>query len=912
MKALVGGLLATLLVSPLAAQDTLRIRASRHDTITARAAVTAAFAISSRRNTAVEVLPHIEAPKDWSVLMGAAPLMVDGNTTELLMLSIAVPARAAAGLYPVRVWVTTSADTKGAMDSVVVRVPERHSLEVGVIDKPGFVVSGKAYQAAFLIRNRGNSPTGVRLRVRSTYGSVTIDSATMTLAADEARVISPRVVTRVGIDAASDDVLELTVNSPDDSTFEHTASARVTIVPEPTRKIEEFLKVPTKIRVRAASATGVSPFEIDGHGKVIDGGTTNIDFLFRGTPGSSAIFGERDEYRVQLNSRNWNARLGDQLFQLSQLSGGGQPGFGAGFDGKKSVFAAGVYGQQFRRSPLKGSETGAFVSAQPVADSRIAVNMVDRVDGFLPGRIGSGTASIARGGVSADVEVASSQSKSGATGLARTARFSGSFPAFSYDLGHLHADTGFVGTQHGSDHNYVTASSTFGPVAMGMNASRHRADLSQSTGTPYVEQLDLGAVSATLFDRYSLEISAVNRSTEIAGVTQMLQQRGARAHVEQGLRAAFLTLDGEAGSIGRGTTGQTYWDAALGARLSLSRGSVGAWADQYSGGSITKGANATTTVGTNATLQLLPGTMLMLNAYATRVNLPGTGFHNLVDVIAAQTLRNGNSVSLRARVISGGGAATVDQSVAYLEYGMPLRLPVSRLRTTGRVYGKVVDAVTGRGVSGALVRLGPQAAITDKDGAVAFGGVPGGEHRLSMSQEASFANAVFVGDPTLLVDSTRTSPTTFHLAIARSARVDIDVRRFAAARTGSAGAADSLIDAGPLANAMLILVGDRDTLYRTSSERGKVSFTDIPPGKWVVTIRGDAPAFHRFDPDRQELELAPGEAKAMTFRLVPRKREVQLIGDGQELRPTSAEAKPQAPSAIKTVKPNEQQRQNQR
>jgi hypothetical protein len=224
-----------------------------------------------------------------------------------------------------------------------------------------------------------------------------------------------------------------------------------------------------------------------------------------------------------------------------------------------------------------------------------------------------------------------------------------------------------------------------------------------------------------------------------------------------------------------------------------------------------------------------------------------------------------------------------------------------------------VDAVSGRGVPGALVRLGPQVAITDRNGEVSFGGVPGGQHRLSMSQETSFANAVFVGDPTLVVDSTRVRPTTFSVAIARSARLDVDVRRFTAVRTAVNQEADSLREAGAVSNALLILAGERDTLYRSTGENGKVTFTDVPPGQWTLTVRGDTPAFTRFEPDRLELALAPGESRSLAFRLVPRRREVQLIGDGQELRPESADSKGGAPGATRTrtVKPDEKRPEGQ-
>src|SRR5205823_9220711 len=94
--------------SPLSAQSGLRIRATRRDSVTAGATVTAAFAVSSVRDDTVHVLPHVELPKDWTMLMGGAELAVAPRSTEMLMLSVVVPARAPAGVYPLRMWVTSS------------------------------------------------------------------------------------------------------------------------------------------------------------------------------------------------------------------------------------------------------------------------------------------------------------------------------------------------------------------------------------------------------------------------------------------------------------------------------------------------------------------------------------------------------------------------------------------------------------------------------------------------------------------------------------------------------------------------------------------------------------------------------------------------------------------------------------
>ena len=115
----------------------------------------------------VVVLPHVELPANWTALTGAGEMAVAPGESGMLMLSVAVPSRAAAGVYPVRVVVTTTQDPQGVMDSVIVRVPPRRGVEVALQDRPGFVVSGRSYQTTFVVRNRGNAPGAIRVSARS-------------------------------------------------------------------------------------------------------------------------------------------------------------------------------------------------------------------------------------------------------------------------------------------------------------------------------------------------------------------------------------------------------------------------------------------------------------------------------------------------------------------------------------------------------------------------------------------------------------------------------------------------------------------------------------------------------------------------------------------------------------------------
>jgi hypothetical protein len=884
----------------------LSIRATRRDTIRAGATVTAAFIVSSTRTDSMDVTPRVETPKDWTVLMGNATIGVPGQSSAMVMLSVAVPARATAGVYPIRVVVTSTEEPRGAGDSVLVVVPPRRALEVTLADRPGYVVSGRDYDASFLLRNRGNLPTQVRVRVKSTLGTTSSADSLITLVPEESRELRTRVKTRAGVLSASDDVLEVSATIVDDTAEAVEASARVTVVPEPTRKIEEFQKIPVQANVRAANTDGVSPFELFGTGYVRDGSPIRAEFLVRGKTGEYSPFGERDEYRLQINAPSWRARIGDHFFMLSPLTGGLQPGFGAGIDATRGAYSAGVHGQQFRRDPAGGTEAAAYAAAG-AQGARLQLNAVTRNGGLQPGQVLGAMGSFARDFYHADVEVATTNDAiRNAGGAARTARVGATFPAYSFDIGHSFADTTFLGAQRGSQHNYLTANaSPLELVSFSTNLSRHRTDISRTAGVPYMEGLDVGLLSATVMERFTVELQSARRTTEISSVLAAGRQDGARFRADQDFSFANVSFESEIGRSVEADSTRQYTQLSLGVRRGFTFGSASVWGENYSGGSIIKGAIGSSTVGGDATLRLVGSTSATLVGFMTRSDIPGSSWTSQMDARLIYGLRTGATISLRARLMSGGAIASRDRNVAYLEYGLPLRMPVSRLRTPGRVRGRVVDAVTGTGVPGALVRLGPQMAITDRDGEVAFGGVPGGQHRLSMSQETSFADAVFVGDPTVVVDSTQPTPTTFRLAIARGARVQIVARRFLAQRTGIAGAPDSLVDAGPLANATLVLSGERDTLYRTTSEKGTALFTDVPPGHWVIAIRGDAPAFHRFEPDRVELTLKPGETVRQEFRLVPRRREVQMIGDGQELKSTTADPKGQTqPGAVKVVKPD--------
>lgn len=853
--------------------------------------VTAAFTIVNQRSKPVQTIQRIDLPPDWRLVTGNAPLVVKPSESALLMVSVMVPVKTRAGAYRIRVAAFDAATDKFlGEDSLGVIVAPRRAIDVALANSPSFVISGRNYDVDFVVRNRGNEAATVRVKARSSLGSAFLDVREIRMAPDEARTLHVRVNRATSVGMAADDVAELIAAVPGDS-LQKRASARVTVVPPSTATIDDYQRVPTQVAVRAANASGVSPYVVTGGGRLTQGGATSVDFLFRGRPGPESVFGDRDEYRVDFRAPSWRLRAGDNLFSVSQLTSGAQEGAGLGAEKRFGAFGVGAYAENFRRMSGGGQEGGAFISANPAPGLRLAMNGVNRINGPFSGKIGSVSANLQRENLTVEAEVARSADSVHA-GVARMLHASGTRGGVAFDLGHVKADSGFLGPQRGSEHNYLSAGAT--PVehlALNVSASSHSSRFVQFLGIAMEDRLNLASGGVTIANLLTIEA---------AGASHYRRDVVRSSERQTSLRARFAPQFGPfgaalAGEVGRAAIDSTvrrgFTDVSLNVGFNGSRGSITAFGGQYSGGSVVKGSEPSVTLGGSASLRIgdmLDATMI---ASANRLGTIDRSWFGNIDAQLSHTLRTGATLTLRTRMFQGPAGNPGSPVVAYLEYAMPIGLPVSRLRTPGRANGRVLDAATGRGVANALVRLGPQVGITDRSGRVHFGGLPAGEHRVSLSQETSYADVVFLGDPTLRVDSGRGEPATFTLRIARGARVEISARRFVIARTGMAGAADSLADAGPLVANGFRLLGERDTLYRTTDENGRVSFNDVAPGKWIVEADGDVPTFHRFAPERVEIVLSAGETRSVGFRLIPRAREVKIINDTQEVQVVPAEPK---------------------
>jgi hypothetical protein len=294
------------------------------------------------------------------------------------------------------------------------------------------------------------------------------------------------------------------------------------------------------------------------------------------------------------------------------------------------------------------------------------------------------------------------------------------------------------------------------------------------------------------------------------------------------------------------------------------------------GRGLAAGGVGTLTGGGNAELNIL-GTTLRVNGSATAQRNHLSDWVGQADVTVEHQVRQ-SIVALRGRLGMSGSSMIETTNAFYVEVRTPLHLPTRRIVVGGRARAQVVDAATGKGMAGAIVRMGDYAAITDRDGTANFSGMKAGRYN-AIVEGGITAGQLVSGGKEINVVETRT-PVGFVLSVARGAHIAAVIRRYEAASLGSGPAiADSLIEAGPVAQTLISLASSHDTLWQTSDDRGRVDFGAVAPGHYVMSVvSGDLPEFTAFERKHVEIDIGAGEEREIELRLLPQQRAVQFIG----------------------------------
>lgn len=859
----------------------------------AGATVTAAVRVTNKLSGTLALKPRIDAPAGWGVVLGLSAFEVAGGASDVWMISVGVPARASAGTYMIRYGASPDAESPFS-DSIPVILKERHAVEIKLVNRPSYVVAGSAYSVDFIVRNKGNANAPISIESKSGLAKkTTISPANLTLAAGESRAVKITVQMRkVGL-RATEDVLEVTASHSQDGTATSHVSSNITVV-QPAGYTEPRIVLPSVLKIRGTrDGETASPFEFSGGGPLRSTGEATISYLARGKTGKSSAFGEREEYWVDLNSPNYSIRGGDNLYRLSPLLGGGQPGFGGAAEINTHGFNLGGYAQRFRFQEGTPSERGASIGWKGSERANFALNAIGRPDGALAGRVAGLSGRI---NPFSDMNVEfdlGANVNSRQPGRARSFHVNGRAP-IQYDLGHVAGDSLFNGPARGIAHSYgVLSANPVGQLRVNLSGSEHKV---QAAASEFALRDDLfrTAGGGLAWDGW-LSLDYLNTQQHQGTVTDPVDEaeQSLAMRVSHSFSFSNFFLSAEGGRVTRGVDPKkaSYTMYSAGSSFTVGAHSLSVFGDLYSGGSISRGPVPFINLGGEATLQITSLVRVSVTAFKSRTRDGSPGGYSQIDSRITQSFAGGSAISLRTRRSAAGTVAA--RTVGYLEYSLPIGVPSFHAAVRGRATGRVVDAETGRGLVNTLVRLGPQAAITDGDGRVYFSSLPAGEYRASLAQETTSSDKIFIGDPEVTIDTLNMNPVTFHLAVDRPATVKGSLREWTLVKKGIGNEPDSLKEGNFVEGATVALMSATDTLYRLTDLSGGFLFQEIPRGAWTLKVVTDAPVGKRFDPIELPLQIKSGQVVDAPLRLIPQQRSIRMIG-GDVSVPVAADS----PSAV--------------
>ena len=530
--------------------SSLVVTAARRDTalVDSSSAVTVVFRISNTGRDTATVSPTLVLPRGWEPLIHAAPMRIAPGATELWIAGVHAPQSAAAGTYTVRGTVDASSD------SALVLLTERRAIEVIPLDAPGWIISGGAYTARFLVRNRGNVTTTVALSATSSRGArAMVNLPVVSLAPGGTSTVEVREASTSIGGRAQDDIVELAAQDQHDAHVRVSASSRTTVVPQSGSLGDDVARIPTIVTVRAAQrGLGVSPATISGHG-TLPGSNTKIDFAAYAPTSGRSILGEREELRFRLNNGDLSLRAGDGVYGYSQLTSNGALGFGAQVDGMRGTLGTGAYVQHSRWLPNAPYEVGAYVGTPREGASRLGLVGVGRaMAGSTAGVLAVDGAMPLSKTTTLGIESAVSDSN-GALSAAERAHLGGVAGRLTYDVSHVWAGTTFAGPQRGIRSNDVSLSAqAWKQLSVHAYGGVHATGPTHPSSTSPLDRFGSGSVGATLGAWGTLDYVWTTRSAETDSVVFDGEQRGVRATTFLPVGPVSVSF-----SVDRGTAAQT-------------------------------------------------------------------------------------------------------------------------------------------------------------------------------------------------------------------------------------------------------------------------------------------------------------------------------------------------------------------
>lgn len=844
------------------------------------AAVTLVFRIVNPAAVARTAMTHVEAPADWQVLFSSERLELPPRASLIDTVTLAPPRGAVAGDYTIRYEARLTPSEAPAAAAVTVRIGERRQLALAWLSTTTYLPASETGTFELLVTNAGNVTETVTLEVKSRLGSPLQTTWTHgeVPAGDSRRVRVVRPPSRATPQSVRD-TLTATARM-DRMTATTEANLGVDVVPEGRATDSRRSRLPTALAIRAGSRRDPGFGSFVGGGALDQHRSTTVDFGFLSREQSHPLMLERDRNYLNIKAPGWDLAVGDQTWSLSYLTEAGHYGRGAGGRLERRHWSAGAFVDMGRYDVTEGSQTGGFLGVSTGRVASVSVQYLTRFADSLPSNrvaeIGSVRVILKPlEHLTADVEAGTGRSATG-TGQAGSGQVAFNSRRVSFygrrvrrgDAYPIRDRTGLIDGAGLSVRplGRLQFEGTF-------DGTGQLDDPTLPLDAPTRQRLTRATVSWGSLARVSAgrtEWTSPGRDW-----TAQWRRESMTAQMRIPLGPVWLAPGVEQGTEATPRYGETPYSLSwLHAGVRMGRHNSVDVRGEYGRGT---GGDANRTVrriSFGATLQPVAATHLTLqvqNSASDALWLQGTRW---INATLDQRLPWRHRIVATYQRRSGGTVFVGDDEAYRLDYVVPIGIPVRAAADTGKITVRLRDGESGQARARLLVQVDGQSRLTDRSGVVAFTGLKPGAHHITVAPGSVGQGRTVVPPLPIRVSVKGGGRVEVNATIVRTASLAGTIQVFQPASGGLSplqGHTPALIPAAGVPGALIELVVNDEHRTAVADARGRFAFDGVPPGTWRVhVVRADVPAFFRLEQAEVMSTLAPGDAREIVFRVVPK------------------------------------------
>ncbi|HHC73642.1 MAG TPA: porin [Thiothrix sp.] len=879
------------------------------------------FEVENRSGISQTLIERLTLPPQWKTLTDNGAFLLANGQRDVRLVHVVAPRGAQAGDYAIHYDVSAVDD--GGINSrqtIQVNVAEQSGVTITPTESPNSLLSGEAYNIRFLVENTGNKSANFSFLGKDDDGFIqSVSPKQQRLAAGESTVVRIKGKITGRIKNTETYTVRLKVRG---AGGRHEESVNIPLIARIPEGLSRYQTLKGELKSRyvhtqkeGAEKSESQHFQVEyrAKGALDKAGKHHIDVHLktateRGTNTNS--FKQPSSYRLTYSNPEWEIKAGHQNFYATNLIGNALNGVGLSAryqpaKGRQPQSASSIiqransplkiqafYGQS-RSTDLNQEKLAAALLEYQWEDYSVGVNLLKQqkqedvsqlsTDALIASVMGKWK----KDGMTAQLEVATDDQQNAAYSMDVSAQFG----KLGVNGSYLNAQPGFSGGYADTTRAYANASYQLDDrtrLTAGFRYHRDNVDNDPAREQRRDRETNVG-ISRTFGEEQQIEVSlkhssrqeqdlrdnpTTDRTIHATGI--QYRQRFDKFDILAGLEFGQRNDEIAASSSGFKKALSFNWRPedyiTLGANLSESDNLDRAGKQRQ--------------MGLLASYQ--PDKRSRLSGSMQRIeDTFQDSFSNNFDARYEYTFKNGNRFGVQARRTesqASDGEQINDHGV-FLEFSMPLDVPIRRRDDIGSLRGQVNFADTQQPAKDVVIQMDGQYAVTNDQGEFHYPNIAARDYQIQVDNTRHHGKGYLLKNHendanTVNVTANQTSKV--QLELTPGAKITGRLVNFV---HNTGGSSQSLIEDKGISMALLELhpIGEplnRITHKRTTLFDGSFSFFGVAPGQWklVVTSSKRLPSNSRLEQKELLLNLEQGDNKALTIRAIPTSQTIQKIG----------------------------------